>query len=84
MTSSSDTVHHAAGVAALAICESLLLALGELKILRTKDANDVLEDAAAVHRDAACGTGAPDVGLHRAVAAIIDRMLAGRSALPPA
>ena len=37
----------AAGLAALAICESLLLALTESKTLAVEEARSILEDAAA-------------------------------------
>ena len=65
----------AAGVAALSICESLLLALSDLKIITEKDAGDVLRDAAAAHRNA-CGPGQDPV-LHRDVAALIERIEIG-------
>jgi hypothetical protein len=64
------------GLAALSICESLLLALQDSKVLSPRDARGVLEDAAAAHRNA---VGTPlEIEGHRAIAAIIDRMLAGR------
>ena len=42
----------AAGLAALAICESLLLSLTENKVLGAGEARAVLEDAAAANRNA--------------------------------
>ena len=42
----------AAGLAALAICESLLLSLTENKILAAGEARSILEDAAAANRNA--------------------------------
>jgi CheY-like chemotaxis protein len=39
----------AAGVASLAICESLLLALADLKLMSVKSITDVLHDASAAH-----------------------------------
>jgi hypothetical protein len=42
-----DTRNAAAGFAALAICESLLLALSDLEIMAKKDTDGVLVDAAA-------------------------------------
>jgi hypothetical protein len=42
----------AAGLAALAICESLLLSLTENKVLGASEARAILEDAAAANRNA--------------------------------
>jgi hypothetical protein len=39
------------GLAALSICESLLLALEESKVLSHRNARGVLEDPAAAHRN---------------------------------
>ena len=47
MASSADMLAAASGIAALSICESLLLALGDLKILNEQQAIDVIKDAAA-------------------------------------
>lgn len=64
-----------AGTAALAICESLLLALNDRNILPENEILGVLKDAAAAH--------AQDPGddahseLHHAVAALINGILAG-------
>lgn len=69
----------AAGHAALAICESLLLALTEQNVISDRDVRGVLEDAAAVHRGAVDGT--PDAAMHREAASLIDRILADRSSL---
>ena len=80
MTSLIDMKHAAAGLAALSICESLLLALDELKILGAKDAAGVLDDAAAAHRGA--GSTSQDAALHLEVAAIIESILASRASLP--
>ena len=41
------------GVAALGICESMLLALTDLKIISDKDARDLLTDVATTHTEAA-------------------------------
>jgi hypothetical protein len=70
----------AAGCAALAICESLLLALTELKILDDNDARGVLEDAAATHRGAE--STAPDAAVHYAAAHMIEHIISVRSSLP--
>ena len=80
MANPADISVKAEAMAALAICESLLLALSDLKIIETKDAADVLRDAAAAHRNV---DGAPEVvGLHRQVASIIDGMTPGLSVAP--
>ena len=65
----------AAGLAALAICESLLLSLTESKTLATGEARSILEDAAAANRNAIPLT--PDGGNHEAAAAVIELILAG-------
>jgi hypothetical protein len=77
----TDVKHTAAGLAALSICESLLLALTDLKILGKKDLVGILDDAAAAHRGA--GVGAREIALHREATAILERIMAGRNALPP-
>lgn len=80
MAKPTDTTSVAAGLAALSICESLLLALSDLKIMRDKDASGVLEDAAAAHRGA--GASTPEVALHLEVVAIIDRIMSGGNSIP--
>jgi len=76
MSISQQIEREFSGLAALSICESLLLALSDLKVLSQQDVRGVLEDAAAAHRSA---IGTPqEIEGHRAVAAIIDRVLAGR------
>jgi hypothetical protein len=59
------------GTAALAICEALLLALNDNKILPEREILGILEDAAAAHQNA------PESELHTAVAALINRILDG-------
>ncbi len=56
-----DKVRHdnAAGMAALGICESLLLALTGLKILDEQDARDLLADVASTHKEAALTAKSP-------------------------
>lgn len=63
-----------AGTAALAICESLLLALNDHKILPEKEIVGVLKDAAAAHENAPAGE---KDALNAAVAALINSILAG-------
>ncbi len=63
------------GTAALTICESLLLALNDRNILPEHEIVGILKDAAAAHSN--------DIGeddrsdLHRAVAELINGILAG-------
>jgi hypothetical protein len=47
-----SSVSGAAGHAALAICESILLSLTENKIIDEAEARAILQDAAAAHRNA--------------------------------
>ena len=42
----------AAGLAALSICESMLLSLTENKVIDAAEAKAILQDAAAAHRSA--------------------------------
>ena len=73
-----DTMHDkpaASGLAALAICEALLLSLTESKVLAPGVARAILEVAAAANRNAMLL--APDGGHHQAAAAVIELILAG-------
>lgn len=63
-----------AGTAALAICESLLLALNDHNILPEKEIVGILKDAAAAHENAPPGD---QDALHAAVAALINGIVAG-------
>lgn len=80
MTSTTDIKDVAAGHAALAICESLLLALTELKVLGDNDARGILEDAAATYRGAE--STAPDAAVHHEAAHMIEHIISVRSSLP--
>ncbi len=80
MASPNDIKDIAAGCAALAICESLLLALTELKVLDDNDARGILEDAAATHRGAE--SSGPDAAVHNEAADIIEHIMSIRNALP--
>jgi hypothetical protein len=60
----------AAGLAALAICESLLLSLTENKLIDGAEALAILGDAAAAHRNAAAL--GPNGASHEAAADLID------------
>lgn len=64
-----------AGTAALAICESLLLALNDRKILPEREILGILRDAAAAHAHDPGDDGQND--LHAAVATLINGILAG-------
>jgi hypothetical protein len=63
-----------AGIAALSICESLLLALNDAKILPEKEIMGVLSDAAAAH-EAPPRDGQAE--MHANVAALINAIIAG-------
>jgi hypothetical protein len=68
---------NAEGLAALSICESLLLALTDSKILSDQDARDLLTDVATTYAEAA--TTAPHPAKHQAVVKIVQRILAGKN-----
>jgi hypothetical protein len=59
----------AAGVAALSVCESILLSLTENNIINAAEARGILEDAASVHHEAA--VLADGAGDHHAEAAAL-------------
>ncbi len=63
------------GMAALSICEALLLALNDAHVLPESEIMGILKDAAATHENA----DGSDIELerHRAVAALINRIIAG-------
>ncbi|MBL4918989.1 hypothetical protein [Szabonella alba] len=63
------------GVAALAICESLLLAMNDRNILPEHEIVGILRDAAAAHSNDTGSDGQTE--LHAAVAALINGILAG-------
>jgi hypothetical protein len=63
------------GIASLSICESLLLALNDRKLLPESEILGILSDAAATHQNAV-GPDA-DIETHRAVADLINRIIAG-------
>jgi hypothetical protein len=68
-------VRDVAGTAALAICESLMLALNDRKILPEPEILGILEDAAATHENAPPGDGAE--AMHVAVAELIRKIISG-------
>ena len=67
------------GMAALGICESLLLALTDLAIISEQDARDVLTDVATTHHEAAAASKSPET--HREVIEIVQRILAGKNGM---
>lgn len=71
MTVTPDT----AGLAALAICESLLLALNDRNVLPEREIVGILKDAAAAHENAPPGDGAETT--HEAVAKLINKIIDG-------
>jgi hypothetical protein len=70
-----SSVSEAAGHAALATCESMLLSLAENKIIDEAEVRAILEDAAAAHRNAIplLVDGAP----HDEAASLIEAILKG-------
>jgi hypothetical protein len=71
--------NHAEGLAALGICESLLIALTDLQIISEKDARDVLTAVAAAHNEASAVSQTPEK--HQAVIDIVERILAGKNGM---
>jgi len=70
-----STASEHAGLAALSICEALLLAMNDRGLLPEHEIMGVLRDAAATHENAA----GPDAEreTHLAVAVLINRIIAG-------
>ncbi|OSQ35733.1 hypothetical protein [Thalassospira mesophila] len=70
----SDQNDHS-GIAALTICEALLLAMNDHKLLPEQEIIGVLRDSAAAHEN---GIGSEnEMQTHRAVAALINRIIDG-------
>jgi hypothetical protein len=67
------------GAAALAICESLLRALSDRKILPEQEIAGVLQDAADSHVDSVGGHRTTRA--HEAVAALINRIIDSRTSV---
>ena len=65
------------GTAALNICESLLLALTDLKVISEVDVRALLTDVAAAQDGAVASSPTP--ATNQAVAEIIRRILAGKN-----
>jgi hypothetical protein len=70
--------HDVAGTAALAICESPLLALKDCKVLPESEIVGIVKDAAAAYATPIAGE---DVARHAAVAALINGILPGGHSL---
>ena len=68
----------AVGLAALSICESLILSMGDRGLLDELETKNLLEDVIAVHHNAAEKGENPL--LHNAVAQLVDRILKGENA----
>ena len=79
MGNSAYTDSTTAAAAALSICESLI-ALSEGKVIDNRETLAVLEDAAETHRNAI--TLSPNPDRHRAIAALIQRIIEDRSPRP--
>ena len=73
-----DQTDHA-GMAALAICEALLLALNDNGLLPEHEIVGILRDAAATHESAA-EIGA-DANTHLAVAKLINQIIASENSV---
>lgn len=67
------------GKAALAICESLLLALNDRRVLPEIEILGIMVDAAAAHTNAPAGDGNEE--MHRQVAALIQRIIDGGNSI---
>lgn len=75
----SDQVDYS-GMAALAICEALLLAMNDHKLLPENEIMGVLQDAAAAHENAVLpksGMATQEIDMHQEVAALINKIIEG-------
>ena len=72
-----SSVSGAAGHAALAICESMLLSLTENKVIDDGEARSILEDAAAAHRSSVPLVTDGGAVAHEEAARLIETMLKG-------
>ncbi len=70
----SDQIDYS-GMAALSICEALLLAMNDNKLLPEHEIVGVLRDAAATHENAS-GTE-KEMEIHQAVGGLINTIIAG-------
>lgn len=67
------------GVAALSICEALMLAINDHNLMPEKDIVGVLKDAAAAHENAVGLDGAAE--MHKQVALLINRIISGHNSV---
>ena len=72
-----SSVSGAAGHAALAICESLLLSLTENKIIEETEVRAILADAAGAHRNSMSLLSDDRTVAHEEAAALIEAILNG-------
>jgi hypothetical protein len=72
----SELLHEPSAIAALGICESLLLALIDHKLISEEVAHDLLSDVITTHTHAAELSNTPEK--HQAVAEIVQRILIGK------
>jgi hypothetical protein len=72
-----SSISGAAGHAALAICESMLLSLTENKVIDQAEARAILEDAAAAHRSSMPLVTDGGAAVHEEAALLIETMLKG-------
>ena len=71
--------YDADGLAALGICESLLLALTDTEVISEQVTRDLLKDVATTHHEAAATSQTPE--MHRAVIEIVQRILADNNGM---
>jgi hypothetical protein len=64
----------AAGIAALSVCESLLLSLTDTGVIDAAEAKAILLDAAAAHRGAV-PLADGDAGVHEEAAALLEAII---------
>ncbi len=70
-----DVYEQGPGLAALSLCESLILALTETGVLDSREARGVLDDAITAHRNASDARDAREA--HNAAASLIERIREG-------
>jgi hypothetical protein len=75
----SSEYQTASGLAALSICESLLVSLRDLQIMGEKEVVGLLQDASAAHRNAIASSQDPKT--HHAAADVIDRIIARKNSV---
>jgi len=82
MVTPGDRQDVASGMAALSICESLLLALGDLKIMNEQQAIGVITDAATAHQAASDVTDSAEAAnLHLEVVAILNGIISSGNSI---